>query len=91
MDMVDGKVIITNKLGLHLRAAALLVQAASAFKSDVHIRKNNTEVDAKSIMGVLGLEAAMGSELLVWADGEDEDDALRAVVGLVEAKFNEEE
>jgi len=89
--MVERKVIITNKLGLHLRAAAVLVKTASAFISDVRVRKGSVEVDAKSIMGVLGLEGAVGSELTVKAKGCDEQEALAAVVGLIEAKFNEEE
>jgi phosphocarrier protein len=89
--MIESKVRITNKLGLHLRAAALLVKTASAFKSDVRIRKGDVEVDAKSIMGVLGLEGSVGSELLVKAGGPDQEEALAAVVGLIEAKFQEEE
>ena len=89
--MVERKVPITNKLGLHLRAAALLVKTASAFKSEIRIRNKNTEVDAKSIMGILGLEAAMGTEVTVRAKGSDEAEALAAVVGLIEAKFNEGE
>ena len=82
---------ITNKLGLHLRAAASLVKTAAAYESDVRIRKGSVEVDAKSIMGVLGLEAPMGVEVTVKATGPDEDKALRAVIGLIEAKFNDEE
>jgi phosphocarrier protein HPr len=89
--MVEEQVVITNKLGLHLRAAALLVQTASAFESDVRIRKNDVEVDAKSIMGVLGLEASIGVSLIIRASGSDEEGALRAIRGLVEMKFNEEE
>jgi phosphocarrier protein HPr len=89
--MVEQKVVIINKLGLHLRAAALLVQTASTFESEVHIRKHDIEVDAKSIMGVLGLEASKGVELLVTADGSDEEAALKAITGLVEMKFDEEE
>jgi phosphocarrier protein HPr len=89
--MVRRSVTVINKLGLHLRAAAALVQTASGFESEIRIRRDTIEVDAKSIMAVLGLEAAKGSELVVIAEGPDEDDALRAVVGLVEAKFNEEE
>jgi len=89
--MVERRVTIVNRLGLHLRAAALLVQTASAFKSDVRIRNKNIEVDAKSIMGVLGLEAAMGTEVTVKAKGPDQEEALAAVVGLIEAKFNEGE
>lgn len=89
--MVEHAATITNKLGLHLRAAASLVQTAAAYKSDVRIRKGDIEVDAKSIMGVLGLEAPLGVEVIVTARGPDEDSALRAIVGLIEAKFNEEE
>ena len=89
--MVERDVKITNKLGLHLRAAAVLVQTASSFESDIHLRKGDVEVDAKSIMGVLGLEAAQGTELKIIAQGSDEEAAVRAIVGLIEAKFNEEE
>lgn len=83
--------MIINKLGLHLRAAALLVKTASAFESSVHVRKDDMEVDAKSIMGVLGLEASEGTEILIRIDGSDEDKAMRIIVGLIEAKFDEEE
>ena len=89
--MIERDVKITNKLGLHLRAAAVLVQTASSFESDIHLRKDDVEVDAKSIMGVLGLEAAQGTELKIIAQGSDEEAAVRAIVGLIEAKFNEEE
>jgi phosphocarrier protein HPr len=89
--MVQRKATITNRLGLHLRAAAQLVQVASAFKSDVRVRRKNVEVDAKSIMGVLGLEGAIGAELDVIASGPDEDKALAAVIELIENKFNEGE
>jgi phosphotransferase system HPr (HPr) family protein len=89
--MVEQKVTITNKLGLHLRAAAQLVKLASDHESDIRIRKDSIEVDAKSLMGVLGLEGAMGVEVIILAAGPDETDALKAVVGLFEAKFNEGE
>ena len=89
--MLEQKVTITNKLGLHLRAAALLVKTASAHESDIRIRKDSTEVDGKSLMGLLGLEGAMGVDVVIRADGPDEKDALRAIVGLFEAKFNEGE
>ena len=89
--MVECKVKIVNKLGLHLRAAAKLVQTASAFKADVRIRNKNIEVDAKSIMGVLGLEAALGSEITVKAKGCDEREALAAVAKLIADKFEEGE
>jgi phosphocarrier protein HPr len=89
--MLEKTVRVTNKLGLHLRAAALLVKTASAYESDIRIRKDSVEVDAKSLMGVLGLEGAMGVEVSIKASGPDEAEALRSIVGLFEAKFNEEE
>ena len=89
--MLERELQITNKLGLHLRAAALLVKIASGFEAEIRLRKGDMEVDAKSIMGVLGLEGALGVELSVSADGLDEESALRAIVGLIEAKFDEGE
>jgi phosphocarrier protein len=89
--MLEKRVTITNKLGLHLRAAALLVKAASEHESDIRIRRDSIEVDAKSLMGVLGLEGAMGVEVVIKVDGPDEKDALRVIVGLFQAKFNEGE
>ena len=89
--MVQRKVEIINILGLHLSAAALLVKKASEFESEIEIRKNDTVVDAKSIMAVLGLAASKGVELEITATGRDEEDALRQLVGLVEDKFYEKE
>ena len=82
---------IINKLGLHLRAANELVKTVVGFKSDVHLLRDNIEVDARSMLGLLGLEASKGVEITIRAEGSDEESALRAVVGLIEAKFNEEE
>ncbi len=83
--------MITNLLGMHLRAAAELVKTASQFESEIRLSRDDIVVDAKSIMALLGLEGAQGVEVAVSADGKDEEDALRAVVGLIEAKFNEDE
>lgn len=90
MTMTVEKVRVINVKGLHLSAAADLVKTASRFESDVRIAKDDIEVDAKSIMGLLSLAASMGSEVTVKADGPDESDAVRAVVALFNAKFNEE-
>ena len=89
--MVHRKVEVINNLGLHLRAAALLVEMASGFEADIEIRKDDVVVDAKSIMAVLGLEASKGVELEISASGRDEEDALRQLVALVKDKFKEEE
>jgi phosphocarrier protein len=88
--MVERTVTITNIKGLHLQAAKKIAETASAFESEVHIRKDDVEVDAKSLMGLLVLVASLGSDIVVTADGSDENDALGAIVGLVEAKFHEE-
>lgn len=88
--MVQEKVLVSNVKGLHLSAAADLVKTASSFESDVRICKDGVEVDAKSIMGLLSLAASLGSEVIVKASGGDEEDAVRAVVALFNAKFNEE-
>ena len=68
-----------------------LVTIASAHESDIRIRRDSIEVDAKSLMGLLGLEGAMGVDVIIMADGPDETEALKAIVGLFEAKFNEGE
>ncbi|MFC2092222.1 HPr family phosphocarrier protein [Elusimicrobiota bacterium] len=88
--MKEIQVIIKNKLGLHARAAAMLVEGVSRFTSDVVITKKGHEVDGKSIMGVMTLAASMGTKLTFRANGDDEDELLRKVVELVERKFDEE-
>lgn len=89
--MIEKEVEIINKLGLHLRAAALLVKTASSFESAIYICKDDMKVDAKSIMGVLGLAAGKGTVIKIIADGADEEPAMQALVDLVDAKFDEEE
>lgn len=81
---------IVNRLGLHARAAAKLVQTASAFRSRVLIKRNGEEVDAKSILGLLLLAAAQGTRLRVVSEGPDEDEALAAVTALIANRFDEE-
>jgi phosphocarrier protein HPr len=91
---------ITNKLGLHARAAAKLVQMAARFKSEVKIARVDAgkgsgaaqanEVNAKSIMGVLMLAAANGTTVRLGAEGEDAEEAVAALVSLIEGKFGEE-
>ncbi|MBD3288735.1 HPr family phosphocarrier protein [candidate division KSB1 bacterium] len=88
--MKEVKVKIQNKLGLHARPAAEFVKCASQYKSDVMVAKNDREVNGKSIMGVMTLAAEMGSVLRIVADGEDEELAVKALVELINLKFNEE-
>lgn len=85
------KLEIKNKLGLHARAAALLVQTVNAFSAEVKISKDGHVVDGRSILGVLTLAANKGSKIQVEAKGKDADEVVLALEKLVERKFNEKE
>ncbi len=87
--MREQEIVITNRLGLHARASAKLVQLVQSFKSTVWLVSKGREVNAQSIMGVMMLAAGLGSPLTIRADGPDEDDALAAVAALFERKFDE--
>lgn len=87
--MVEQQVTVTNKLGLHARASAKLVQRVQGFKSSVWVIHAGREVNAKSIMGVMMLAAGVGTPLLLRADGPDETAALAAAVELFQRKFDE--
>jgi phosphocarrier protein HPr len=88
--MIERQVAIVNKLGLHARPAAQLVQRASKFDSEIKLKRLNLEVNAKSIMGVMMLAAEMGSMLTISAEGPDEKDAVEAMVQVIQSKFGEE-
>lgn len=90
MKELTREVEIQNKLGLHARPAARLVQVANRFSSDIMVKIGDDEVNAKSIMGILMLAAAQGSRLQVRVRGQDAEPALDAIVSLVENKFEEE-
>ena len=87
--MAEQSVQIRNKTGLHARPAAEIVKAASKFKSDITISREDIEVNGKSIMGVMMLAAECGATITLRASGPDADDALAAIVSLVERKFGE--
>jgi len=87
--VIEREVEIVNRLGLHARAAAKLVQTASSFDSHITLAKDGEEVDAKSILGILLLAAAQGSTLTIRADGEDAPAAIAAVTGLIADRFEE--
>ncbi|MBI2988599.1 MAG: HPr family phosphocarrier protein [Deltaproteobacteria bacterium] len=91
MVKVVKKLEIKNKLGLHARAAVLLVQTVNRFTAEVKIAKDSQVVDGRSIMGVLTLAATRGSKIRVEAKGEDAEEAMRAIERLVEKKFHESE
>ena len=89
--MIRNKVKIINKLGLHARAAAKFVTLASGYKSDVQLVKGERGVNGKSIMGVMMLAAACGSELELVIDGADEQEAMSKLEELINALFGEAE
>ena len=89
MSMLERDIVITNQLGLHARASAKLVQLMSGFRAEAFLRRNDREVNAKSIMGVLLLAAGVGSTVTLRVDGEDEESAMQAALSLFERKFDE--
>jgi phosphocarrier protein len=89
-DSVERRVVIQNKYGLHARPAAEFVKAAQKFDAKVWVRKDELEVNGKSIMGMMMLAAEQGSEIVIRACGTDQDPALDALCGLVDSRFGEE-
>ena len=89
--MLEQELKIANRLGLHARAAAKLVQLLSGFRSQATLTGRGREVNAKSIMGVLLLAAPPGATLLLRVEGEDEGDAMAACAALFDRRFDEDE
>ena len=90
--MLEQEVTIQNKLGLHLRAAAVFIETANKFPCQVFLRKAGQEkVNAKSIMGIMALGAACGSAVTVVTDGENESEALEKLTALIQNRFGEKE
>ena len=89
--MLEHEIEIINKLGLHARAAAKLVNTASHYASRIEIEYKTQRADAKSIMSVLILAAAQGSQLTIRVDGVDEAQAMEALTGLINNLFDEDE
>lgn len=85
-----AKAKIINKRGLHARASAKVVEAAARFKSQMFLIKGDEKVDAESILDLMTLGAPLGTEIEVEAVGEDADEALSAMLALIEAKFGED-
>jgi phosphocarrier protein len=88
--MYEETVKVINRAGVHARPAALLVQVAKDFKSEIYMERGNDRINGKSIMGVITLGAAYGSEIKIIADGEDEKTAVKALAHLFTTKFEEE-
>ena len=89
--MIEKEVTILNKVGMHMRPASLIVKTASQYDADFYIiQEDGMKINGKSILSLIGLEAAKGAKLIFQADGEDEDDMLNALVTLVKEKFYED-
>jgi len=91
VEKIIKKIEIRNKLGVHARAAALLVQTVNKFSAQVTFSKDGQIADGRSIMGVLTLAATQGSKIQVEATGEDAEQAVRAIERLIDRRFNESE
>jgi phosphocarrier protein len=89
--MVERTVQILNKNGLHARPAAEIVKLAAKYRSEITISRDGTEVNGKSIMGVMMLAAPKGSKLDVETSGPDEEEAMAGIVELIQQKFGESE
>ena len=89
--MKNKKIIISNKLGLHARAAAKFVRIASGFQSEIMIHLGSHKVSGKSIMGIMMLAAGKGTEISLVTVGPDEDEAMTALENLIINRFGEPE
>ena len=87
---VEQKLLITNELGMHARAATKFVQTANKYQSAVAVEKDGQSVNGKSIMGVLMLVAAKGSSIMVRCTGPDAQEAMKALAQLVKDKVGED-
>jgi phosphocarrier protein len=88
--MLEKKLTIINRLGLHARAAAKFVKLANRYRASVKIEKDGVEIDGKSILGILTLAAVQGVEITLRVSGKDEKTAMKALSFLIENRFEEE-
>jgi len=88
--VAEREVTVRNKLGIHARPAALFVKTAGRFLSDITVEKDGNRVSGKSIMGLMTLEGYQGSRLRIRAEGEDAEEAVKALEELVEKGFYED-
>lgn len=88
--MLEERLVIKNKLGLHARPAALFVQTANSFFSEIRVIKDGLEINGKSVMGLMMMAAQSGCELTIKIWGDDEKKAMKALKELFDRKFDEE-
>lgn len=88
--MIEREVTVRNRAGIHTRPASMIVKTASKFDADIFLRRDNYEINGKSVIGVMTLAAEQGATLTLVVDGEDEAAAVEALVSLFEDGFGEE-
>ncbi len=88
--MIEKDITVTNRAGIHARPAAMIVQTASRFESKIMLGKDNEEINAKSIMGIITLGAGYDTVLKMRVEGSDEQEAADALAALFEKRFQEE-
>ncbi len=89
--MIEREILIRNKLGLHARAAVKFVNLANRYSASVKVIRDDTEIDGKSILGILTLAAVQGSSVVLRVSGKDQDEAMKALTALIKDKFGEKE
>ena len=87
--MVSSKVTVQNSVGLHARPATFFIQKANEFNSSIWVEKDERRVNAKSLLGVLSLNLVQGAEISIIADGNDDAEAVKTLVDLIESNFSE--
>ena len=86
---ITKELLVENKMGIHARPAAMFVKVASQFNADIFVEKDGERINGKSIMGLMMLAAGPGSRLVIEAIGSDAQEAIDAIIELLESKFNE--
>ncbi len=85
--MITKDIKIINELGLHARAAAIFVKTANKFSADIFVKKGNDQVNAKSIMGIMAIGISKGVEITIMVDGIDEEEAMEALIKLIDEEL----
>ena len=91
MIILEKKITIINKLGLHARASAKFVATAGQFQSRLEVVKQNKRINGKSIMSVMTLDASLGTDITLITDGPDEEQMMDAMLNLIQSRFYEKE
>ena len=89
--MIEHRIKIQNKLGMHARAASGFVKVAQGFEARINVQNGDQSADGKSIMSMMMLQATIGTEILLTLDGEDEIETLQALIELIDNRFGESE